>query len=161
MVKITRIWCKNVQNNIFKILTPLPSFQGGQKGLKFEKKHVFSTKSISRARTVSCAPLFYDRFRKRNIWAWDSAKKIMGSTSGKKVTVVLKIFFEKKRQFFFGHPKIWQLKTITKHQISPKIFFIVPKSYFRSLKPFRTILGIKNLTRPIDQKFLKNHNFSH
>ena len=142
-------------------MTPHPSFQGGQKGLKFEKTRFFNKINFWGENGELC-PLFLlqipkeeylgVRFRKKKSW---------GLQVGKKVTVVLKIFFEKKRQFFFGHPKIWQLKTVTKHQISPKIFFIVPKSYFRSLKPFRTILGIKNLTRPIDQKFLKNHIFSH
>ena len=39
MVKLLEydVKSKNVRNNIFKFLTPLPSFQGIQKGLKFEK----------------------------------------------------------------------------------------------------------------------------
>ena len=41
MGKPIHIWYENVQNNILKILTPHPSFQGGQKGLKFEKNTFF------------------------------------------------------------------------------------------------------------------------
>ena len=57
MVKTTHIWCENFGNNIFKNLTPLFSFQGGQKGLKFEKNTFFEQNQfLERERWV--VPLF-------------------------------------------------------------------------------------------------------
>ena len=78
MVKTTQIWCKNVQNNFFKILTPLPSFQSrGSKRSKIWKSTFFQQNQFME-RERSILALFYFIFRKRNIWAWHSAKNIMG-----------------------------------------------------------------------------------
>ena len=112
----------------FKNFDPPPVVSRGSKGSKIWKKHVFLTKSISGAKTVSCAHFFITDSERGIFGREIPQKKIMGSTSGKNSYGRLKIFFWKKRTIFFGHPKIGRLKTITTRQISPKILFIVPKS---------------------------------
>ena len=62
---------------------------------------------------------------------------------------------EKNSDFFSNVLNFWQFEALTKDRISPKILFISPKSYFRSLKGFQLILGIKIFIGPIDKKFLK------
>ena len=55
---------------------------------------------------MSCAHFFITDSERGIFGREIPQKKSWGLQVGKKVTVVLKIFFEKKRQFFFGHPKI-------------------------------------------------------
>ena len=62
---------------------------------------------------------------------------------------------EKNSDFFSNVLNFWQFEAFTKDRIPPKILFISPKSYFRSLKGFQLILGIKIFIGPIDQIFLK------
>ena len=102
MGKPIHIWYENVQNNIFKISTPLPSFLGGQKGLKFEKNTFFQQNQfLERERWV--VPLFFITDSERGIIGREiTQKKSWGLQVGKKVTVVLKNFFEKKGNFFSG-----------------------------------------------------------
>ena len=91
---------------------------------------------------------FHDyRFRKRNIWASDYAKKKSWLDNVEKSLRSFKKKFTKKK-LIFGYPKFRRFETFTKCQISLKISFIVSKIYFRGLKAFRLILGTKFLIRP-------------
>ena len=88
MVKTTHIWCENFGNNIFKNLTPLFSFQGGQKGLKFEKNTFFEQNQfLERERWV--VPLFFITDSERGMFGLDiPQKKSWGWQGGKIATVI-------------------------------------------------------------------------
>ena len=66
MLKTPHIRCKDLKNNIFKILTPLGYQPGGQKALKFEKTTFFQqNQSLERERLIYA--LFFISFSERGM----------------------------------------------------------------------------------------------